>query len=199
MFRLGLCVIALGSLVTFLSCGSSQQGGACTGAGGGGGNLGVAAGGGQGGTGKVGSWRQLPCITALLAECPLEGSCTKQKLDGGSDSSLTTFASGVTVSYRASSPCDITTADGVWDYEVRRSDGSLCFSKQGRLRFTSACEVGELTIRNAGGEVVAQGSLGGQGSTLACANGGPTCGGTGGFGGADCDPPLDVSCPAGCP
>jgi hypothetical protein len=146
---------------------------------------------------KVGSWRQLPCITALLAECPLEGSCTKQNLDGGS-SSLTTFASHVSVTYQDMGACGLT-ADGVSSYEVRRSDGSLCFSKQGRIRYTSACEVGELTIRNAGGEVVAQGSLGGQGSTLACANGGPTCGGTGGFGGADCDPPLDVSCPAGCP
>ena len=188
-------------MAALVSCGSgalqADGGGTCTGAGGIGGSAGTSAGaaGGQGGAAKVGSWRQLSCITALLSECPVEGSCSKQLLDGGNDS-RTTFASGVTVSFQGTRACDSTT-DAVWTFEVRRSDGSLCFSKQGVIQHNYACERGQLTVRDGNGDIVATGALTAGGSTLACTSSAETCGGTGGFGGADCDVPLDVDCATG--
>ena len=143
----------------------------------------------------VGSWTQLSCMTALLAECPLEGSCTKQLLDGGVDS-MTTFASGVMVSIQRTSGCDFAN-DAVWDYEVRRTDGSLCLTKEVRIRGATGCESGDLIVRNGDGQIVATGGLSAGGSTLACANTPERCGGTGGFGGGDCDPALDVNCASG--
>jgi hypothetical protein len=136
----------------------------------------------------VRSWTQLPCIATLLSQCPLAGSCRKQLLDGGSDFRAC-YGCGVTVSATLTG-CATPTGEPPSRYEVRRDDGSLCFSQEVYVPNTSACERARFVVRNAAGETVAEGM---NGNTLTCAGGGPTCQGTGGVGatGADCRVPVD--------
>ncbi len=183
--------------------GGGSGGGGTGGGGSGGGGTGGGGSGGQGGVTTVQSWMQLPCITALVAQCPLTGTCQRETrpVDGGTQDFRACYASGVTVS-GTNTPC--IGADGVQTRAVRRSDGSLCFTYEARMRQINACETVFETYRNASGEIVAEG--GGPyvaGSYLRCSTG-EVCrsigSGTGGAGGTECLVPFGTSCTSGsCP
>ena len=188
------------------AAGRGGAGGGGSGGGGtGGGGSGGGGAGGQGGVTTVQSWMQLPCITALVAQCPLTGTCQSETRpsDGGTTQDFRAcYASGVTVS-GTNTPC--IGADGVQTRAVRRSDGSLCFTYEARMRQINACETVLETYRNASGEIVAEG--GGPyvaGSYLRCTSTGEVCrsigSGAGGAGGTECLVPFGTSCTSGsCP
>lgn len=192
---LGLCLYAVACNSDTLAGGGS--GGAFGGSGGSaGGGRGGSAGGGRGGSAGAQLW-MIPCVTALVSQCPPSGACTIQRSDGGSDFRAC-YASGVTVS-------QTTTSAGGCGYsetrEVRRSDGSLCFSYTWTLRVS--CEYGDEIYRDGNGEIVAQGVSGWspqQPTTVTCTKTGETCRGTGGYYGTDCQVPLAAGCTPGvCP
>lgn len=185
------------------AAGTAEQGGRGGGAAGhGDGGVGGAAGlggrgGGTGGVTTVTSWTQLPCITALLSQCPLQGSCQKRALDGGTDFRAC-YPSGITVTSMTTSQCNTATTDGVVVYEVRGSDGSVCFSEQRTILATRGCELYHDVFRDADGNIVAQVN---DSSRLACTRTGEVCQGTGEFASEECTPTAPAEdCSSGtCP
>jgi hypothetical protein len=135
-----------------------------------GGVAGTAAPGGVGGTaapGGTGGWiavnGQLPCLTALFADCPTApGTCQWVMLGGGGTSGFTTakqcYAAGTTA-MTTSAPRDCNGAIGVTRYEgtVFKTDGSPCYSFSRLCDCDVGCSKETYTFTDPSGTVVATG------------------------------------------
>jgi hypothetical protein len=116
------------------------------------GNAGTGGTGHQGGTGGFGGKPPPSCLTDLLATCPLAGSC-QVRYTGTSQKSC--FAGGETVSVVSDYSCQGTSTQS-GTTEVRRADGTLCYS----IEWSCLCgrDCTRATIwKNGAGEVVARG------------------------------------------
>ncbi len=176
-------------LLTSLACGSSLDNHTGTGGGAGvntgqagtggtqsemAGTTGTGAMGGTAGTGSGGAPPVPPprCLLDLIATCPLAGAC--QYAVNGYDQQFC-FAGGETVSVDSipggTAP--------LWVTEVRRSDGTLCYSIERRCG--TLCESYAYTWKDAAGTVLAHGmtyeALGPdpRSATTTCAATGETC------------------------
>jgi hypothetical protein len=112
---------------------------------------------GTAGTGAGGSAgaHQLPsCFLNLFAACPTEGACQRDNATGNS-----CYPSGVKVAAkRGSLLCGTAAPNSDVFQDVFKPDGTLCYTTQYSL--LRGCESGEMTWRNASGDVVATRSSG---------------------------------------
>ncbi len=183
--RVGLVVM---TMLTSLACGSSLDnhmgagGGAGintgqAGTGGTQGQLGgtTGTGGAPGGTAGTGFGGAPPvppprCLLDLIATCPLAGACQYNAVNGLDQKFC--FASGETVSVVGTSGAGQLAVSVT---EVRRSDGTLCYSIE--TVCGTVCESGSYTWRNAAGAVVARGQHSGYATSVTCEATGETCNG----------------------
>jgi hypothetical protein len=115
------------------------------------------------------------CLVDLIATCPLAGVCQSSG-EAGADQRFC-FAGGTTVS--VASIADGTPPQSGTNTEVRRSDGTLCYSIE--MRCGTFCESNYYTWKDAAGAVVAHGLNSGISSsntistTATCDATGETC------------------------
>jgi hypothetical protein len=166
------------------------------------GNDGGGSGGGAGGTGGATAKSPPSCLRDLVAACPLEASC--QSVAGASGATeRACYASGETVAVSYAGTCTISSPDLYRQvFEVRKADGSPCYSFETACYCGGFCEDSTWTWRNAAGDIVATGSsdITG-GDEVICAGTRETCqlGGLGSpsFTGSCRPPPPAVGCTAG--
>lgn len=148
--------------------GGTGTGGGGTGTAGGGGT-GTAGGGGMGTAGGGGSSLFPSCLRQLLAACPQEGACTVPQVTEAGLVSYTCYASGVRVVATLSSfECTSDGGQKTSTTEVRKPDGSVCYSMEERYDAAMACEGGTRTWRDDLGKEVAVESYGFQRWSISC-------------------------------
>ena len=117
------------------------------------------------------------CLIDLIATCPLAGACQYSGMVGGDQRLCLAGGESVTVvSVNATGGLG-----GGTNTEVRRSDGTLCYSIE--MRCGTFCESNSYTWKDAAGAVVARGLYGGlradntESTTVTCEVTGETCNG----------------------
>jgi len=171
--KLASAVLVASSFAASAACGGNlnRQGGGTAGTAEGGavgtggsqggttGTGGTTAVGGTGGSSTIdgGPVQEPPsCLVDLLATCPLTGSCQYNSSDGGLGEKWC-FDSGLTVSLTASGRCGM--ADVVKTVqEVRRADGTLCYSIEDTRLGGHGCEGDDYVWKDSAGTVIASGN-----------------------------------------
>jgi hypothetical protein len=123
-------------------------------------------GGTQGGTAGIGGGPPLSCLVDLLATCPLAGRC---QIASKNNSSKYCFDSGETVSIVY--PPSHCSGTGATVTEVRRADGTLCYS----IEDVCLQESDDWVWKDGAGQVVARGHTDRYGSNGICETTGETC------------------------
>jgi hypothetical protein len=140
-------------------------------------------------------------LADLVAACGTEGSCQYQN---GGDGLRVCYAGGArqTTSTNGGN-CNVDTlATIVTTTEVRKPDGTLCYTRESRCFCGSACESSTTTWRNADGNIVAHGTWNWTEAVVTCEGTSETCrGATRTSGPADpCVPSSGGNCTLGtCP
>ena len=129
------------------------------------------------------------CVQALIASCPLNGTCVEETIDAGAESELH-FSSGVRVTFEG----ELVGTSGDRIVRVDNADGSPCYSFQVTL---IGGELFQYVWKDPSGRVVATGKNGsfveppaeieceGGGQTSTC-NGNGACCDISGLGNATC-------------
>ncbi len=141
----------------------------------------------------------LPCVQALYDQCGAFGACQYSVTDNAQH---LCFAGGTTAEVATSGSCNGTTGEMRTTVTVRKASGSLCFTFETVCACSSACELRQVTWKNAAGTVVAMGQTG-AGFGAQCELGpGAQCGGGGNPSGDNSCvpvwPPADCT-PGSCP
>jgi hypothetical protein len=193
-------VLAL-PLVSSLACGSSlngHDGGAGTT-----GSGGWAGTGGSAGTGESPVRPPPTCLRDLIATCALGAPCQYSNGDAGR---RVCYAGGETLSVVSVTAADCNLGGQGENRnitEIRKADGTLCYSAEASCFCGQACEIQTFIWRNGAGQVVARGGSDSRGNTtITCEGTGETC--TGPFdwstGQYSCQPHLSDQCTLGtCP
>ena len=145
---------------------------------------GTMAAGTRGGGTSIQSWKDLPCLQKLFAQCPLEGACKFQYADGGLDY-LACYPSGVTYSSTSSGNECSASAPDQSEQQVRKPDGSLCYTVKTTLL---GCEIYQVGWIDGTGTGVASGTYGFYAASISCSATGESCRGTGGLSGGSSEP-----------
>jgi hypothetical protein len=119
----------------------------------------------SGGASGAGGMIPLPgCLQQLQASCPIAPSCSAPSVDAGGF---------VRVCSSGSAQCAVDAGPPL-QQQVRKADGSLCYTLKTEITLFAACEYAAYTWTDADGNVVARGGLSNIGVpavlTIACAS-----------------------------
>jgi hypothetical protein len=162
--------------------------------------------GGQAGGGGNPPWIPPPpsCLRDLVADCGNTGWCYYQDIDDGQ---LYCFGGGAKATVMTIGHCNLDPqAEPVVTLEMRRGDGSLCYSSEQRCTCADDCATTSRIWRDATERIVARGQVSPTSASVTCEGSGEQCQGPViGLGPLPCEPIFippgegDTCAPLSCP